>query len=181
MFGTSLGHYIKQMVHATDNTLNILLQKQASRGNMTLVDGNPKTYPRFDYNYLTEDVDRQRLREAIRTGVDLLHTEAFKPLFKSLSNLSTKTLNDDKALDAWVESNLITGIHMVGTAKFGADDDPMVVTDQYGRVLGVEGLRVADTSILPDTTSRGPANTAVMMGEMMADFVKKEDGQKIDS
>lgn len=127
MFGTSLGHYIKQMVHATDNTLNILLQKQASRGNMTLVDGNPKTYPRFDYNYLTEDVDRQRLREAIRTGVDLLHSEAFKPLFKSLSNLSTKTLNDDKALDAWVESNLITGIHMVGTAKFGADDDPMVV------------------------------------------------------
>jgi choline dehydrogenase len=56
----------------------------------------------------------------------------------------------------------------------GPAGDPDAVVDQYGRVHGVKGVRVADTSILPTAPSRGPAATAIMIGERMADFLRKE-------
>lgn len=180
MFGSDFGSYISQLMSAHHNYVGILLQKQASRGNMTLVSGDPKDYPKFVYNYFTAEIDRIRLREGIRKTVDLLHTNAFSSIFDRLANLNQKMLADDAALDKWMQTNLLTGIHMAGTARFGADNDPLVVVDQYGRVLGVEGLRIADGSILPDTTSRGPANSTVMIGELMADVIRKEDGQKVD-
>jgi choline dehydrogenase-like flavoprotein len=55
----------------------------------------------------------------------------------------------------------------------GSPDDPATVVDQFGRVHGVEGLRVADTSILPAVPRRGPANTAVLIGEMIADSLRR--------
>ena len=56
----------------------------------------------------------------------------------------------------------------------GRPDDSQAVADQHGRVYGVEGLRVVDMSILPDVPSRGPAATAVMIGEKVADMMKAE-------
>ncbi len=56
----------------------------------------------------------------------------------------------------------------------GPADDPAAVVDQYGRVHGVTGVRVADTSILPSAPSRGPAATAILIGERMADFIQKD-------
>ena len=53
----------------------------------------------------------------------------------------------------------------------GPEDDPAAVTDQYGRVRGLEGLRVADTSLIPEPPHRGPAATAVAIGERVASFM----------
>ena len=55
----------------------------------------------------------------------------------------------------------------------GVRSDPEAVVDQYGRVHGMEGLWVADTSIFPTVPSRGPAATAIMVGERIADFIKQ--------
>ncbi|MFF2130697.1 GMC oxidoreductase [Streptomyces olivochromogenes] len=78
------------------------------------------------------------------------------------------TLADDRALDAWIAGHLGTAHRTCGTAPMGPADDPGTVVDQYGRVHGIAGLRVADASILPEAPLRGPAATAVLTGELIA-------------
>lgn len=156
-------------------SLGVVLQKGAARGDMTLVSADPHVYPRFDYNYFDNEVDRRRMRTAVRATAALMTAEALSDFFGGWTDLDLATLNDDEKLDAYYLSHFITGIHMVGTAKFTAGEDPTAVVDQYGSVLGVEGLTIADTSILPDATSRGPAATAVMIGEIIADHLRSVD------
>ncbi|MGW5424261.1 GMC oxidoreductase [Streptomyces sp. NPDC003943] len=76
-------------------------------------------------------------------------------------------LNRDRALDEWINRNIGIAHHTCGTAPMGPDTENAVV-DQYGRVHGVHGLRVADTSILSTAPPRGPAATAVLVGEVIA-------------
>ena len=62
--------------------------------------------------------------------------------------------------------------HISGTAKMGLDSDPMAVLDQYCRVKGIEGLRVADGSVMPDCIRANTNATIMMIGERVADFIK---------
>ena len=78
------------------------------------------------------------------------------------------TAFDRSLLQRWIAARVGTAVHLSGTAPMGPEDAPGTVTDQYGRVHGVQGLRVVDTSILPDVPSRGPAATAVLLGEHLA-------------
>ena len=55
----------------------------------------------------------------------------------------------------------------------GVDSDPMAVVNQYGRVRGIEGLRVADASIMPDCIRANTNATTIMIGERVSDFIKE--------
>ena len=68
--------------------------------------------------------------------------------------------------------NLGTARHISGTCKMGPDSDPMAVVDQYCRVRGLEGIRVADTSVMPDVTRANTNATAVLVGERVAEWIK---------
>ncbi|BDZ52119.1 hypothetical protein GCM10025867_43600 [Frondihabitans sucicola] len=151
------------------------MQQETSRGAITLESADPEIQPRIDYHYLDTDDDRTRMREAVRTTVALLRTEAYKHLFRRLTELTDEILDDDELLDTWMLGHLGTAIHLCGSASLGPASDPGAVVDQYGRVHGVTGLRVADTSILPTTPSRGPAATAVLIGELVAAFIRRGD------
>nr|WP_188744262.1 GMC family oxidoreductase N-terminal domain-containing protein [Agromyces bauzanensis] len=96
-----------------------------------------------------------------------------RPVRSADTELDDATLDDDSALDAWMLTNLGTAIHLCGSAPMGPASDPNAVVDGYGSVHGVEGLRVADTSMLPDAPSRGPAATAVLIGEFIARFMRR--------
>lgn len=157
---------------AGDLPILVALQAETSRGAIELRSADPSEPPRISYNYLSTPADTTRLREAIRTTVALLHASALSPLVESLPTLDDQTTEDDARLDAWIQGHLGTALHTCGTAKFGSSGDAASVVDQYGRVHGVDGLRVADTSILPDAPSRGPAATAVLIGERIADFMR---------
>ena len=158
----------------SDLALLVAVQSESSRGQITLESADPHVYPRIDYNYLSTPDDLRRLREGVRTAVSLLTSRAFAPLFRRLSELDKKTLGDDILLDEWMLSHVGTAIHLCGSAKFGGAGDAESVVDQCGRVHGVTGLRVADTSILPTAPLRGPAATAMLIGEMIADFVIRD-------
>jgi choline dehydrogenase len=80
-------------------------------------------------------------------------------------------LGADRELDDWIRAHLTTAIHLSGTARMGPPSDAGAVVDQELRVRGVSGLRVVDTSVLPRVPSRGPAATAVMLGERAAEFM----------
>jgi choline dehydrogenase len=150
----------------------VSLQAATSRGQITLESADPGVQPRIDFNYLSTEPDLRRMREAVRTAVDLLRSKAFSAIFQELTELTEPILQSDTLLNGWMRSHLGTAIHLCGSAKFGSPKDPDSVVDQYGRVHGVKGLRVADTSILPTAPTRGPAATAVLIGERMAEFIR---------
>jgi choline dehydrogenase-like flavoprotein len=154
--------------------LGVGLMQEESRGRVTLDPADPDGPPRIEYRYLTEERDRRRLRTGVRLAAELLRAPP-------LAGLGTRTdppddvLADDRELDRWIHDRLTTAIHLSGTAPMGPDGDPGAVVDPHLRVRGVAGLRVVDTSVLPRVPSRGPAATAVMLGERAADLMTTPD------
>jgi choline dehydrogenase len=147
------------------------LQRAESRGLLTLDSAEPTRQPRLDYRYLAAAADRRRLREGVRLTVELLRTRALAALVAARPGLPDEVVADDAVLDAWIHAHLTTAIHLSGTARMGPDTDAGAVVDQELRVRGITGLRVVDTSVLPRVTLRGPAATAVMLGERASDLM----------
>ena len=82
-------------------------------------------------------------------------------------------LESDATLDHWLKSSVTTTQHISGTCKMGPDSDPMAVVDQRGKVKGLEGLRVADASIMPDCIRANTNCTTIMIGERIADWINQ--------
>ncbi len=145
-----------------------------SQGELRLRSGDPEQPPELDFNLLDDPFDRERMRESIRMCADLFRHETFAEIVEERVAPSDEVLADDDALDTWMRREVITAHHVSSTCKMGPSDDPMAVVDQYGRVHGVDGLRVVDASIMPDTV-RANLNLNVMaMAERVADFIKAE-------
>jgi choline dehydrogenase-like flavoprotein len=172
--GDSRSRLNQKFLHPGDLAFLVSLQAGTSRGEIALESADPEVQPRIDFNYLSTENDTNRMREAVRIAVGLLQSPPFEHIFAEFTELTKDTLQHDRHLDAWIRKHLGTAIHLCGSAKFGPPNDPHSVVDQYGRVYGVEGLRVADTSILPTAPTRGTAATAVLIGERIADFIRRE-------
>jgi choline dehydrogenase-like flavoprotein len=151
--------------------LRVALQREESRGRLVLDAADPAVLPRIEHHYLSEEADRRRLREGVRLAVELLRSPAVAPLVARRGGPPDDVLADDAALDRWLRGSIGTAVHLAGSARMGPDGDPGAVVDQHLRVRGVEGLRVVDTSVMPRVTSRGPAATAVMLGERAAELM----------
>jgi choline dehydrogenase len=156
--------------HEDELGIGVGLQREDSRGRLSLA-ADPLRQPRLQHRYLTEESDRRRLREGVRQAVALLHTRALGPLVAPGGGLPAGVVDLDAPLDRWVREHLTTAVHLAGTARMGRDDDPGATVDQHLRVRGVAGLRAVDTSVMPQVTSRGPAATAVMLGERAAELM----------
>ncbi|WP_239164733.1 GMC family oxidoreductase [Actinoplanes palleronii] len=142
-------------------------------GTLRLRSADPDQVPVIDYGYLQSPASLGRLREAVRVTAEIV---ASMPMPGQLLGPSPATLRDDQHLDNWIRSHLGTAQHTCGTAPMGPPDGPAPgVADQYGRVHGVTGLRIADTALLPDAPHRGPAATAVLIGELIADAIRLEE------
>lgn len=145
-------------------------------GRLCLRSADPGIPPAVGLNYLATAEDRLRLRAAVRATAALLGAPAFAGRGPGLLAPRPRDLDDDRALDAWIGDHLGTAQHTCGTVPMGPEGHPDAVVDQFGRVYGVPGLRVADTSILPDAPQRGPAATAVLVGEVVADAIRRGTG-----
>lgn len=145
------------------------LQRPASRGTIVPASAHPLAPPRIFYGYLADAADRAALRSGVRLATDLLSSPAFADLVEQLVDLDDTVLGDDDLLDAWIALRLGSAAHTCGTAPMGADADPLAVADGAGRVRGMSGLRIADTSLLPRVPLRGPAAAAMAVGAIIAD------------
>jgi len=150
----------------------VALQNPESRGMLRLPDEGAGHPPHLDYRSLSTPADIERMRAAVRLAVTLLESAAFEAVSDGLADLDAATIDDDARLDAWIQVNLGTALHLCGSAPMGADGDARAVVDPHGRVRGVTGLRVADLSIIPTVPRRGPAATAVLVGERIAAFMR---------
>ena len=77
----------------------------------------------------------------------------------------------DAEIDAFIREHAESAYHPCGTARLGRADDPMAVVDPECRVIGVEGLRVADSSVFPRITNGNLNGPSIMVGEKAADHV----------
>ncbi|MEC9309913.1 MAG: mycofactocin system GMC family oxidoreductase MftG [Chloroflexota bacterium] len=128
--------------------------------------------PSFNYCYLQHPNDIRRVREGIRLGVKVLESDAYEGVLDHRISPSDEILNDDDALDLWIRQTVGTARHVSGTCKMGPDSDPMAVVDQYCRVKGVEGLWVADASIVPRIPRSGGIHpTVIMIGERVVEWI----------
>jgi len=107
-------------------------------------------------------------------AVRLSQQPAFKDLVVQRVNPTDADLASDEALERWLMLNVGTSHHISGTCKMGLASDPMAVVDQYCRVHRLEGLRVADASVMPDVIRANTNATTIMIAERVADFIRRQ-------
>jgi choline dehydrogenase len=155
-----------------DGAVMVALQQGESRGTLRLTSADPHERPDIRYNYLSTDRDRARMRAGVRRIHELYRHPSFAHLIATADRPDSVTLLDDRELDSYIKANLSTTAHASGTARMGRPDSDGAVVDQWLRVHGVEGLRVADNAVMPTLLHRGPAATAVMIGERAAELMR---------
>jgi choline dehydrogenase len=153
--------------------LLVSLDAEKSRGTFTLRSSDPREQPEIRMNYLSHPDDLPRLTANLKLAVELLKSPAFKRLGLQRVAPSDEELASDATIHSWIRTTLATAAHSHNSTHMGPASDPEAVVDQRGRVHGVEGLRVADLSIVP-RLRRGPAATAVMLGERVAGLMEEE-------
>ncbi|MDA1280301.1 MAG: GMC family oxidoreductase N-terminal domain-containing protein [Chloroflexi bacterium] len=142
-------------------------------GELRLNPENPRNQPVLDYHLLDHPYDRERMRGGVQTQIEFGKHPAYRGILKKLIDPLPVDLESDDALDEWMLRNAGTMHHVSCTTKMGPDSDPMAVVNQYGQVRGIEGLRIADLSIMPDCPRANTNVPAMMIGERIADFMKR--------
>ena len=140
--------------------MNIL--RSESTGSIHVTSKQPQTPPAVRFNFMTAQLDREVTLEAMRITRRIMTAPAMREIATDEMAPGVNIQADDELLD-WVKRNAETTYHPVGTCKMGAD--PMAVVDDQLRVHGMEGLRVADASIMPTLTSGNTNAPSIMIGE----------------
>jgi choline dehydrogenase-like flavoprotein len=158
-----------QMLTQWDLAITIILMNGRSRGEVRLISDDPRTFPELHYNYLEDPEDLRRLREGLRLAARIVDSEPYRKIRARRTMISDEVLQSDALLDAHLLSHVGTSLHMASTCRMGRSAEDSVV-DERCRVHGISGLRVVDTSIMPNVVRRCPNATAVMIGERAAAF-----------
>ncbi|MRX50023.1 choline dehydrogenase [Paracoccus sp. S-4012] len=144
--------------------------RSKSRGTVRLRSPDPAAAPRIQFNYMSHPDDWTEFRACVRLTREIMNQPAMAP-FRAQEILPGEAVQTDAQIDAFLRDNVESAYHPCGTARMGRADDPLAVVDAEARVIGVEGLRVADTSIFPRVTNGNLNAPAMMAGEKVADHV----------
>ncbi len=140
--------------------MNIL--RSESTGSIHITANTPNKAPAVRFNFLSAQLDREVTLEAMRITRRIMTAPSMQGIATDEIAPGINIQSDDELLD-WVKKNAETTYHPVGTCKMGRD--PMAVVDDQLRVHGMEGLRVADASIMPTLTSGNTNAPSIMIGE----------------
>ena len=124
--------------------------------------------PAIRLNFLSAEMDRTGILFAMRKGRELMAASPIAEIFGEELAPGADYQTDDELLE-WVRNNAETTYHPIGTCKMGSD--MMAVVDDQLRVHGIEGLRVADASIMPTLTSGNTNAPSIMIGEKASKLV----------
>ncbi|HEV2188932.1 MAG TPA: GMC family oxidoreductase N-terminal domain-containing protein [Stellaceae bacterium] len=141
-----------------------------SKGHIHITAADPHRPPAINFNFLSAPPDAELTVRAIRIARAIMTAPAMAPLRVTEVAPGADRTTDDEILD-WVKKVAETTYHPIGTCKMGSD--AMAVVDSQLRVHGIDGLRVADASIMPTLTSGNTNAPSIMIGEKAADLVLK--------
>ncbi|MEP0155937.1 choline dehydrogenase [Pseudophaeobacter sp.] len=144
--------------------------RSESRGEITLASADPKEAPKIFFNYMSTEQDWIDFRKCVRLTREVFAQEAMTPFVKHEIQPGD-ALQSDAEIDGFIREHAESAYHPCGTCKMGALEDPMAVVDPECRVIGVEGLRVADSSIFPRITNGNLNGPSIMTGEKAADHI----------
>jgi choline dehydrogenase len=150
-------------VHAGVNRLT-------SRGRIKINSADAEAKPSILFNYLETERDIQDWRDCIRLTREILNQPALDEYRGDEANPGIEVNTDDQ-IDAWVRANVESAYHPSCTCKMGADNDPMAVVNSSGKVIGIEKLRVVDSSIFPSIPNGNINAPTLMVAEKMADVI----------
>ena len=143
-------------------------------GHVHIKSNDPKEKPEILFNYLATEQDRREWVEAVRTSRKLLDTPAMKEFTDGEISPGAAVQTDEEILE-WVRNDAETALHPSCTAKMGSADDEMAVVDpETMQVHGVDGLYIADASVMPIITNGNIYAPVVMLAEKAADLIKGE-------
>ena len=144
--------------------------RSVSRGAVTLRSSDPADDPKILFNYMSDPSDWEDFRRCIRLTREIFAQDAFKPFVKGEIQPGADVQTDEE-LNAFISEHVESAYHPCGTCRMGRRDDPNAVVDSTGQVIGVEGLRVADSSIFPRITNGNLNGPSIMVGEKMSDHI----------
>jgi choline dehydrogenase len=144
--------------------------RSPSRGHVRLASADPAAAPKILFNYMSQEKDWDDFRTAIRMTREIFAQEAFKPYVKQEIQPGAEAQSDED-LNAFIKEHVESAFHPCGTCKMGRADDKSAVVDPKGRVIGVDALRVADSSIFPRITNGNLNGPSIMVGEKMSDHI----------
>jgi choline dehydrogenase len=144
--------------------------RSKSRGAVTLASADPNDAPHIFFNYMSDPDDWTDFRHCIRLTREIFAQPAFDPYRGKEIQPGAEVQSDDE-LDDFIREHAESAYHPCGTCKMGAKDNPMSVVDPECRVIGVEALRVADSSIFPRITNGNLNGPSIMTGEKASDHI----------
>ncbi|WP_172296946.1 choline dehydrogenase [Pseudoruegeria sp. HB172150] len=144
--------------------------RSKSRGSVTLRSADPQDKPLIRFNYMSDAQDWEDFRICIRLTREIFAQEAFKP-YAGKELLPGSTIESDEELDEAIREHVESAYHPCGTARMGRREDPSAVVDPECRVIGVKGLRVADSSVFPQITNGNTNAPSILVGEKAADHI----------
>ncbi len=148
--------------------------RSKSRGFVRVRSNDPRQAPRILFNYLTHPDDLPEWRRAIRLTRELFQQPAMQPYAASEIQPGSG-VEADEEIDAFIREHCESAYHPCGTCKMGSPNDPMTVVDPECRVIGIEALRVADSSIMPQVTNGNLTAPTIMIGEKASDHILGKD------
>jgi choline dehydrogenase len=144
--------------------------RSQSRGRVRLRSPDPFEPPSIRFNYMEHPDDWRDFRHCIRLTREIFSQPAFDP-YRGREIAPGAHVESDEALDDFICEHVESAYHPCGTCRMGRRDDPVSVVDPDCRVIGVEGLRVADSSIFPRITNGNLNAPSIMTGEKAADHI----------
>jgi len=144
--------------------------RSKSRGWVRLASADARDKPRILFNYLSHPDDLEEMRACVRLTRELFAQPAFKP-YAGREIAPGADVTSDDAIDEFIRQKVESAYHPSCSCKMGSESDPMTVVDPETRVIGVDGLRVVDSSIMPQITNGNLNAPTIMIAEKAADHI----------
>lgn len=148
--------------------------RSRSRGWVRLRSPDPADPPRILFNYMGHPDDWAEMRACVRLTREIFAQRAFDP-YRGREIQPGADVTSDEAIDAFVREKVESAYHPSCTCRMGRADDPMAVVDPETRVIGIDGLRVVDSSVMPSITTGNLNAPTIMIGEKAADLILGKD------
>jgi choline dehydrogenase-like flavoprotein len=152
-------------------TCGVWQHRPESTGYVRARSADPFDDPIIQPNYLSNPMDRQVLLAGMKLARGLLHTPELARYFAGDQLPPANATSDDELMD-YARRYGSTAYHLIGTARMGPATDPTTVVDDQLRVHGMQGLRVADASIMPSMPSANTYATTMMIAEKASDMIR---------
>lgn len=162
--------YVGRLDKFSGMTCGFLQQRPWSRGHVRVRSRDPFDDPEIQPNYLSDERDCQITIKGVKLARRLLTTEALQPYLVNEELPGDEAQSDDEILD-FIRQYGVSSYSLNGTARMGQADDPLAVVDSRLRIIGLRGIRIADSSVMPSIPSANICAATMMIAEKAVDMI----------